>query len=70
MNFIEAFVIDILNSYFIFHITVGILRKVGALVEKNPWCKVGNLPKLFFVSCHAIKLKINGLNRLKAKNHR
>ena len=35
MNFIEAFVMDILNSYFIFDITVGILRKVGALVEKN-----------------------------------
>ena len=43
MNFIEAFVMDILNSYFIFHITVGILREVGALVEKTPWCKVGNL---------------------------
>ena len=43
MNFIEAFVMDILNSYFIFHITVGIMRKVGASVEKAPWCKVGNL---------------------------
>ena len=43
MNFIEAFVMDILNSYFIFHITVGILREVGALVEKTPWCEVGNL---------------------------
>ena len=46
MNFIEAFVMDILNSYFIFHITVGILRKVANLaqIEKTPWCKVGNLP--------------------------
>ena len=44
MNFIEAFVMEILNSYFIFHLTVGILCKVGALVEKTPWCKVGNLP--------------------------
>ena len=43
MNFIEAFVMDILMSYFIFHITVRILRKDGALVEKAPWCKVGNL---------------------------
>ena len=25
---------------------------------------------IFVVSCHAIKLKVNGLNRLKAKNHR
>ena len=31
-----------------FHITVGILREVGALVEKNPWWKVGNLSTLFF----------------------
>ena len=25
---------------------------------------------IFFCSCHAIKLKVNGLNRLKAKNRR
>ena len=25
---------------------------------------------IFFVYCHAIKLNVNGLNRLKAKNHR
>ena len=47
MNFIEAFVMDILNSYFIFHITVGILHEVGALVEKTPWCEVGNLSTFF-----------------------
>ena len=39
--------------------------------KKNPRWKVGNLLKwLFSVSCHAIKLKVNRLNRLKAKNHR
>ena len=39
--------------------------------RKKPWWKVGNLSKLFFsLSCHAIKLRVNGLNRLKAKNHR
>ena len=59
MNFIEAFVMDILNSYFIFHITVGILREVGALVEKTPWCEVGNLSTWFFclLSRHQIDSK-------------
>ena len=38
--------------------------------KKNPWWKVGNLSKLFFVPCHAIKLKITGMNLLKAKKHR
>ena len=33
--------------------------------------KLGNLSKLFFlIFFHAIKLKVNGLNCLKAKNYR
>ena len=46
------------------------VSKVGALVKKAPWCKVGILSMQFFFSCYSIKPKINGLNRLKAKNHR
>ena len=55
----------------IFHITVGILHEVDALVEKNSMVQSRKFIKItFFVSCHAIKLKVNGPNRLKAKNHR
>ena len=46
------------------------VSKVGALVKKAPLCKVGILSMRFFFSCHSIKPKINGLNRLKAKNDR
>ena len=50
---------------------VGILREVGALVEKKSIVESREfIMIIFFVSCHAIKLKVNGLNRLKAKNHR
>ena len=49
---------------------VGILREVGALVENKSMVKSREFIKIiFFVSCHAIKLKVNGLNLLKAKNH-
>ena len=50
---------------------VGILREVGALVEKKSIVESREfIMIIFFVSCHAIKLKVNGLNRLKAKNLR
>ena len=40
------------------------------MVEKKIRCEKSGIFQnyLFFVCCHAIKLKVNGLNRLKAKN--
>ena len=42
------------------------------MVEKKIRCEKSGIFQnyLFFVCCHAIKLKVNGLNRLKAKNLR
>ena len=58
------------HSEFIVFKLVGILREVGALVENKSMVKSREFIKIiFFVSCHAIKLKVNRLNRLKAKNH-
>ena len=68
MNFISAFVTDMRNSYFS-HSGWNSARGWCVGRKKNPLWKVGNFSKLlFFVCCHAIKLKVNGLNRLKAKN--
>ena len=62
---------DIRNSYFIIY--------HGGWNSARGWCvsrkkihsgKSGIYHDYFFVSCHAIKLKVNGLNRLKAKNLR
>ena len=40
------------------------------MVEKKIRCEKSGIFQnyLFFVCCHAIKMKVNGLNRLKAKN--
>ena len=38
--------------------------------KKNHGEKSGIYQNCFFVPCHAIKLKITGMNRLKAKKHR
>ena len=47
----------------IFHVAVGILREVGALVEKKSIVESRKFIRIiFFVSYHAIKLKVNGLN--------
>ena len=43
----------------------GKKRRKKILVKKS-----GIYQNCFFVPCHAIKLKINGMNRLKAKKHR
>ena len=42
----------------------------GRKEEKNHGEKSGIYQNCFFVPCHAIKLKITGMNRLKAKKHR
>ena len=54
--------------------TIGILREVGALVQKIQG-EMSEFIKfikfiLLFISCHAIRLKVNRLNRPKAKSHR
>ena len=51
--------------------TVGILREVGALVQKVQGEMLEFIKFiLLFISCHAIRLKVNRLNRPKAKSHR
>ena len=42
----------------------GKKKKEKSMAESREFIKI-----VFFVSCHVIKPKANGLNRLKAKNH-
>ena len=43
----------------------GKKKKKKSAVKSREFIKM-----IFLISCHAIKLKVNRLNRLKAKNHR